>query len=509
MSASPNSANRGAITASVITATLMNTLDSTIANVALPHMQGSLSASPDQVTWVLTSYLVMVAVTTPLSGWLSSRLGMKLTFMIAIAGFTATSILCGIAVTLPQMVLFRAAQGAFGASVVPLSQAVLLDIYPPERHTHAMSLWATSTILGPILGPVIGGYITDGYSWRWCFFINLPIGLVAMLGVWLFMADARRVGPRKFDFVGYGALAVGVAALQFMLDRGPTLDWFASREICAEAVLAVSGLWVFVVQTLTARDPFFSPVLFRNRNLMISMGFSFCAGTLIFASLAILPLLMQSLMGFPALTAGLVSMPRGVGMMAATTLAGRLGGRIDRRLILLTGLICTAGAYWQMANFDLAMDARPLMLSGFLQGFGVGLFFVALTTLAFATVDPILRAEATSLYNLVRNLGASVGISIMQAIAVVNTQAMHASMAAHVTPTDPVVRAGLPAAFNPGTASGALALNGEITRQATMVAYVDDFRLMLGLTVFGLPLLMLLRTPRPTVVLGPPQAIGD
>jgi DHA2 family multidrug resistance protein len=501
--------NRGPITFAIMLATLMNTLDSTIANVALPHIQGSLSAAPDQITWVLTSYIVAAAVMTPMAGWLAGRFGMKRTFIVVITGFTVASMLCGAATSLPQIVLFRALQGMFGAAMIPLSQAVLLNINPPERHPQAMSMWAMGTILGPIFGPVLGGYLTDTLSWRWCFYINLPVGIVATLGVWIFMARRDETRRRAFDFLSFGTLAVALGAFQMMMDRGPSQDWFGSAEIWAYAILAISGLWVFVVHSLTSAHPFFDVALIRDRNLVTATSFGFLTGILIFGSLAILPLLMQSLMGYPALTAGLVSMPRGVGMLLSILLAGRIIRHVDQRLLLFSGLVFSAGAMWQMAHFDLSMDSWPLVSSGFLQGFATGLFFVPLTTLAFATISPALRAEASSVYNLVRNIGASAGISVMQALATANTQVTHEQMAGRVVPGDPVLRATLPAMFEPSTLAGALALDAEINRQAMMTAYVNDFRLMLLLIFVCAPLVLLLRPLRVGAHADPAHALVE
>ena len=496
MSEARNTANRGLITVSVMLATLMNTLDGTIANIALPHIQGSLSAAPDQVTWVLTSYLVAVAVMTPMGGWLAGRFGIKRTFLGMIVGFTLSSMLCGAATTLPQMVVFRVLQGLCGAPMIPLSQALLLNINPPERHPQAMGIWAASTILGPLIGPLVGGYLTETFSWRWCFYINLPVGLVAGAGIWLFMAREGDTRRRAFDFLGFGALALTIAAFQLMLDRGSGEDWFASTEIWIEAVLAAAGLWVFVVHSLTAQHPFIDLVLIRDRNLVTATVFNFFTGFLIFSSMAITPLLMQGLMGYPPMTAGFVTLPRGVGMMAGILIIGYVARVVDHRLIVIAGLVVSAISQWGMTRFDLAMDSGPLAFTGLLQGFSMGMFFVPLTTLAFGTISPSLRAEASSFYNLIRNVGASAGIATMQALATVNTHAMHSSLAARVIPSDPMLRATLPPAFDPSSVQGALALDAEITRQATMVAYVDDFRLMLLLTLLVTPLVLIMRPPR-------------
>ncbi|WP_372784963.1 MDR family MFS transporter [Phenylobacterium sp.] len=489
--------NRWPITISIMLATVMNSLDTTIANVALPHMQGSVSASPEQITWVLTSYIVSAAIMTPLSGWLADRIGRKRMFLISIGGFTAASMLCGIATSLPEIVLFRVLQGVFGAALIPLSQAVLLDINPPEKHGQAMAIWGAGAILGPILGPALGGYFTENFSWRWCFYINLPIGILAFLGVMFFISGDRLRAAKKFDFLGFGMLTLFIAAFQMVLDRGPSQDWFHSNEIWTETLLAAGGLWIFVVHTMTTDHPFFDKALIRDRNFVTASVFGFFVGILLFSTMALLPPMMQTLMGYPVLTSGLVSMPRGVGSFAAMFFVGRLIGKVDTRLILFVGLIISCGALLQMMNFDLAMGVWPFITSGIIQGLGVGLLFVPLSTLAFATIPPHLRPEGSSVYTLVRNLGSSVGISIMNALVVSNTQTMHASLASKIDPSDAVVRATLPRMLDPSTTAGITSLNGEITRQASMVAYVDDFRLMFIITIACMPMLLLMRKPRP------------
>jgi DHA2 family multidrug resistance protein len=496
MTTEQDAKNRWPITISIMLATVMNSLDTTIANVALPHIQGSVSASADQITWVLTSYIVSAAIMTPLSGWLADRVGRKRMFLISIGGFTVASMLCGIATSLPEIVLFRVLQGVFGAALIPLSQAVLLDINPPEKHGQAMAIWGAGAILGPILGPALGGYFTEHFSWRWCFYINLPIGILAFLGVWFFISGDRLTKAKRFDFLGFGMLTLFIAAFQMVLDRGPGQDWYHSAEIWTETLLAVVGLWVFLVHTATTRHPFFDPGLIRDRNFVTASVFGFFVGILLFSTMALLPPMMQTLMGYPVLTSGLVSMPRGIGSFAAMFLVGRLIGRVDTRLILATGLLLSCIALWQMMHFDLSMTTTPLIVSGIVQGLGIGMLFVPLSTLAFATLPAHLRPEGSGVYTLVRNLGASVGISIMNALVVSNTQTMHASLAAKVIPSDTMVRTYLPSMFDPSTPAGITALNAEVTRQATMVAYVDDFRLMFVITIACLPMLLLMRKPR-------------
>ena len=296
--------NKWAITISIMLATVMNSLDTTIANVALPHIQGSVSASQDQITWVLTSYIVAATIMTPMTGWLSGRIGRKLLFQVSIFGFTVASVLCGMAGSLGQIVGFRLLQGLFGAALIPLSQAVLLDIWPKEKHGFAMAVWAAGAILGPIMGPALGGYLTDNYSWRWVFFINIPIGILAYTGVWMFISNNKHDIPKKFDFFGFGMLTMFIAAFQLMLDRGPTQDWFSSAEIWTEALVAGTALYLFTVHSLTAKNPFFDRALMRDRSFVVATVVGFFLGILLYSSMALLPALLEVLMGYPVVTTG-------------------------------------------------------------------------------------------------------------------------------------------------------------------------------------------------------------
>jgi len=496
VSEAQDTANRWPITISIMLATVMNSLDTTIANVALPHIQGSVSASADQITWVLTSYIVSAAIMTPLAGWLADRLGRKKMFLVSIAGFTVASMLCGIATSLPEIVIFRLLQGLAGASLIPLSQAVLLDIYPPKQHGQAMAIWGGGAILGPILGPALGGYLTDNFSWRWCFYINLPVGILALLGVWFFISGDRSVRRKPFDFLGFGMLSIFVGSIQLMLDRGPSQDWFHSAEITTYAILAAVAGWIFLSHTVTSSHPFFDRQLARDRNFVTASAFGFVVGVLLFSTMALLPPMLQSLMGYPVLTSGLVTMPRGIGSWIAMFFVGRLIGRIDTRLILLFGLSLNAYALWQMTHFDLSMNARFVIVSGLIQGFGIGFLFVPLSTLAFATVPPVLRPEGSSLYTLIRNLGSSIGISIMEAQVVSQSAGAHQNLAAQLDASNPVFKATLPPMMNPGTTAGAMNLNNEVTRQAQMVGYVSVFHIMLYITLACIPLLLLMRAPK-------------
>jgi MFS transporter, DHA2 family, multidrug resistance protein len=488
-------ANRVPITVGLMLATVMQSLDTTIANVALPHMAGAVSASQDQIAWVLTSYIVAAAIMTPLTGWLSIRVGRKLMFLVSIAGFTAASMLCGMAHSLFEIVGFRLLQGVCGAALIPLSQAVVLDIYPPSQVGQVMAIWGAGAILGPIFGPLLGGWLTDNLSWRWVFFINLPIGVLAFAMTAIFMTRDRSGEARPFDFLGFGALVVFIGSLQMMLDRGSSLDWFSSPEIWTEALCSAAGLYVFIVHTMTARQPFFDRSLARDRNFVTCNIFGFFIGLFLFSTMALLPPVMQGVMGYSVFGAGVVMMPRGVGSFLAMFVVGRLVGRVDTRLLLGAGLALCCVAQLQMSHFDLSMGSMPFVTSGLVQGLGIGLIFVPLSVVAFGTLGPALRAEGTAVYTLVRNLGSSVGISLMEAFDTRETAVAHADLAQHVQPGNPVMAAGLPPFMNPSTTAGLEALNAEITRQAAFVALVDVFRLMLIMTLCIVPLLFIMRRP--------------
>jgi len=495
MASASDITNRVPITVAIMLATVMNSLDTTIANVALPHIQGSVGASPDQISWVLTSYLVAAAIMTPLSGWLSVKLGRKLMFVISIAGFTAASMLCGIANNLGEIVGFRLLQGVCGAALVPLSQAVILDLYPPEKLGQVMAIWGAGALLGPIFGPALGGWLTDSLSWRWVFYINLPIGILALVGVTLFMSRGGEAKAKPFDFLGFGSIAVFVAAFQLILDRGPSQDWFSSPEIWTYLVIGGISLHLFVVQTLTSRHPFFDRALALDRNFVTCTAFGFFIGILLFSTMALLPVMMQQFMGYTALESGLATMPRGIGSFAAMFVVGRMIGRVDTRLILLAGLSISTFGLWQMTHFDLGMTATPIIVSGVVQGIGVGLIFVPLSTLAFTTLPTALRSEATAMYTLMRSLGSSAGISIMEALWTNNTEVAHAGLVGNIAPANTVVAAALGSSLGADAPGGLAALNDEITRQAAMVAYLDDFKLMMFITLGCMPLLLFMRTP--------------
>ena len=386
----------GLLTLCVMLATIMQALDTTIANVALPYMQGSLSATTDQINWVLTSYIVAAAIATPVTGFLEVRLGRKRLFLSAVAGFTAASVLCGMAATLPEMVLFRLVQGLFGASLVPLSQAVLLDSHPRERHGSAMAMWGVGVMVGPILGPTLGGWLTEAYNWRWVFYINVPVGLLTFLGLSAYLSETK-LSKGSFDWLGFAMLSIAIGSFQMMLDRGEQLDWFNSSEIVIEAVLAALAFYLFLVQTFTVKEPFIDPAIFRDRNFAIGLCFIFVVGIILLASLALITPYLQNLMNYPVLTAGLVLAPRGMGTMVAMMVVGRLINRVDPRVLLGTGLLLTAAVLWEMTGFTPNVSQWTLVRTGVLQGMGLGLMFVPLSTIAFATLPAALRTQGTAL----------------------------------------------------------------------------------------------------------------
>jgi DHA2 family multidrug resistance protein len=489
-------AHRGAITACVILSVIMQALDTTIANVALPYIQGSVSASADQINWVLTSYIVAAAVMTPPSGYLANRFGRKRILLVSITGFVVASVLCGLAQSLFQIVGFRLLQGLFGAALVPLAQSILLDIYTVEERGSAMAMFGISVMVGPVLGPVIGGWLTENASWRWVFYINVPIGMLAFAGVSIFVTETRRDLGARLDWLGFGALSLAIAALQMFLDRGEQLNWFASGEIIIEAIICGSAFYVFLVHTFTAKGTFVNPTLFLDRNFAVGMVFIFVIGATYLASLALMTPYLQTLMGYPVVTAGIVMGPRGLGTMMCMFIVGRLIGKVDTRWLLLVGLLITAWAMDDMAGWTPDVSQWTIISTGFIQGAGLGFLFVPLTTVTFATLPPERRSEGTGLYNLSRNIGSSVGISVVSALLVENTQVNHADIASYVTPYNPAF--GNPAiaeALSPYTAAGRAALDGVVTLQATIISYIDDFKLMMILSIAAVPLLLLLRKP--------------
>lgn len=496
---------RALVTVSVMLATIMQVLDTTIANVALPHMEGGLSATQDQITWVLTSYIVAAAIGTPLTGWLAGRFGRKRVFLLSIAGFTLASVACGISTSLVQIIAARLLQGLFGAALVPLSQAVMLDINPPAKHAQAMAVWGMGVTVGPILGPALGGWLTDSYNWRWVFYVNVPIGIVAFLGILIFMTETT-VSTRKLDLFGFASLSIAIGALQLFLDRGEIQDWFDSVEIWIESLTALIAFAFFLAHTATVETTsFFNRALARDRNFVTGCGIYFVVGAVLYATRALLPPLLQNLMQYSVVDAGFATAPSGAGSMIAMMLAGRLVGPLKARNLIGCGFAIAAFSLWQMSHYNLYMGEGTVIWSGFLQGLGLGLISVPLTTATFSTLAPQLRGDGTSIYSLSRNIGSSIGISFVQTELTRNTQIAHSSLVEHINAYNPLAQANvLPWIWNLDTSSGLAALNAEVTRQASMIAYVDDFWLLFLLTLVVMPFLALMRPARKTPAMSLP-----
>lgn len=484
-------ARRALITLGLMSATLMHVLDQTIATVALPHMQAALGANRETVAWVLTSYIVATAIVMPVTGWLAGRYGARRLFVVATIGFTIASMACGLATSLTGMIAFRVAQGCFGAFLAPLSQGVMFDIYPREKHAQAVAIWGAGVMVGPILGPVVGGWLTDTFDWRYIFFINLPFGLLAA-GLAALVPAGRRE-ERKFDITGFLMLGIGIASLQVMLDRGSQLDWFDSWEIWIELGITMGALWMFGVHSATARSPIFRPALFKDANLVVALVYSCLLGAIVMSGTALISPMLQQLMGYSTLQAGMISVPRGVTLLIAMLAAGRLVSYIDGRLLILIGVFVTAISLWMMSRFSTGMDSTPVMISGAIQGFGFGLLFMPMNLFAFSTIADALRIDAAAIYTLVRSIGGSIGIAVSNALIARNLQISHSDLAQHIND------ARLPWFDSLPSQLGSMAvqmIDAKINEQAMMIAYIDYFYLTFWTIALIAPLLLLLRKPK-------------
>lgn len=480
----------------VMLPTIMHSVDITIVAVAVPAIQGAMGATEDEIAWVLSSYLIAVAVITPATGWLSSALGRRRLLLLSIAGFTFASLLCGIADSLNEIVIFRILQGGFGATLIPLSQAIVLDTYPVRDHGRAMAFWGVGVMAGPIMGPVLGGLITDLYSWRWVFFINLPIGLVAMAGVLLIVPESETARKRRLDWFGFATLALGLAALQMILDRGEKLEWFASTEIGVLALVASIALYFFLLRSLSSTDAFLDLRLFGNRNFAICLCLGFSAHACLYSTIALLPPMLQNVLGYPAFTAGLLFIPRAFGTLIGMFVVSQIARRIDMRISIAAGLLIAAFGIWEMAGFSTEVGSHEIIVTGLTQGFGLGLAFTPITVLAFSTLARESRTEAAGVYAILRSFGASIGISAFVTLYARNVQINRSALVEQVSPYNEAMTGSvLPQAWNLDQAAGLSSLSREIDRQAAMIAYVDDFALIALCTVLLVPLVFLLRPP--------------
>jgi MFS transporter, DHA2 family, multidrug resistance protein len=477
------------ITTCAIGGTLLQSLDQTIANVALPYMQGSFASSYDEITWVVTSYITAAAIMTAPVGWLAARFGRKWLYVVSIVGFTLTSMLCGVAQSLWQIVLFRLLQGMFSASLVPLAQTTLFDLYPHERRGFAMAIWGVGVMIGPIMGPTLGGYLTEMYSWRWVFYINLPFGILAAAGLAAFLPNTR--GQRlRFDWLGFTVFAMGIGALQLMLDRGNIQDWLSSREIIVEAVLAALGIYLFVVHVLWSARPLIRPVLFGDLNFTLGLVMMFAVGTIMVSSLTLMTPWLEVLSNYPVATAGLVMAPRGIGNLLTIIISGRIATRMDPRYLVAAGLLMMCYTFWRMTGWTTDVSQREIIITIVIQCAGLGFVFTPLQLLAFATLPVPLRTEGASLINLSRNVGAAIGVSVTSSVLAHNAQALHEIIGGTVTPFNRALQALPP--LNLGD-RGAAMLDGLVNQQAQIIAYSNDYMLMIFIALPSLFLLVFMR----------------
>ena len=479
---------------------VMEVLDTSVVNVSLPHIAGSLSATVEEATWVLTSYIVANAIILPISGWLASYFGRRRLLMVVVTGFTLSSVLCGLAPSLPWLIFLRIVQGTTGGGLQPLSQAVLLEGFPVEERGKAMAVWGMGIVAAPILGPTIGGWLTDNYSWRWVFYINLPVGLVSLVMIYLFIYDPPYLkrASMKIDFWGLGFLVLGIGALQIMLDKGQEEDWFASHLITTLCVIAIAGLTALVIRELTTREPLVDFRLFRYRTFAAGGLVVVVLGFVLYGSLVLLPLFMQELLGFPAATAGFWSSPRGLGTMIFMPLTGyMLGRRWDPRLLLAIGLAGTAYAFFEYANLNMQAGPYDILWPQLLQGAAMSLVFVPLTTV---TMDPIplpSMGYATSIYSLVRNIGSSMGISFVTTELARRSQFHQARLAESISVYNPAVRQDLQSLGQAagGTQQGIGALYGEVLRQASLMSFLELFYILGVLFLLVIPAVLVMRKP--------------
>ncbi len=493
----PSGARRLLITVCAMTATIMQALDTTIANVALPYMQGSLSASLDQVNWVLTSYIVAAAIMTAPVGWLADRFGRKSVFIVCVAGFTVASLLCALAQNIEQMVLFRLLQGMAGAALVPLSQAVMLDSYSPQERSQAMAMWGVGVMLGPIMGPTLGAWLTDNYSWHWVFLINLPIGVLTVIGMIVFMDDTDKQHEMRFDWLGFAALAIGIGSLQLLLDRGEQVGWFEAREIWIETIVSATGFYYFFAHSLTTDRPFVNFEMFKDRNFLSGVMFMVVIGVVLFGTMALVTPFMQSLLGYPIQTAGFLLGSRGVGTLITMLVAPRLMRLTETRNLIFLGLLITAATLYEMTGWSLDTQQHTIVITSIIQGVGLGLLFVPVTSVAFLTLPGQMRNGAAAITTLVRNIGSSIGISMVIANLTSTTTYMHERLGAHITPfNDNLQFPDVAGTLNLNTEAGKAGLDGLVTQQANMIAYLNDFKLLMYLTIAAMPLVLLVGSTR-------------
>ncbi len=491
---------RNMVTICAMTATIMQALDTTIANVALPYMQGSLSASQDQINWVLTSYIVAAAIMTAPVGWIANRFGRKRIFILCSGGFTIASVLCGLAQDINQMVLFRLLQGVFGAALVPLSQAVMLDSYALHERAKAMSIWGMGVMMGPIMGPSLGAWLTETYSWHWVFFVNLPFGVFTVLGLMVFMDETKKNLELRFDWFGFAALAVAIGSLQLALDRGEQLGWLESNEIIAEFIISAVGFYYFFAHSLTTASPFIQFAIFKDKNFIGGCVFMAVMGLVLFSTMALSSPYLQNVIGYPIITAGLLLASRGCGTFVAMMLVGRLMRYIEARTLIISGLSLTCLSLFYMTGWTDQTGVPEIVTLSIVQGFGFGLVFVPLSTVAFLTLPNHLRTDGTSMLTLLRNVASSIGISIVIAQLTEGSRRVYAVLNEHVTPFNHAMQMpNVRGMIDMGTDAGRAMADVMIAVQAQIIAFSQDYQMVMLFTLCTIPLAVIIGSTKVTL----------
>jgi DHA2 family multidrug resistance protein len=502
--------NRILTAAAVMAATIMQVLDTTIINVALPNMAGQLDATPDNISWVLTSYLIASAIIMPLTGFITDRIGQKRFLLISIAGFVITSMLCGMAASLFQMVLFRFLQGVFGASLVPLSQSIMLQIFPGEQRGKAMAIWAMGVMVAPIMGPTLGGWLTEVISWRWTFYINLPVGIVSFILAMRYVPDTP-TKERRMDWLGFASLALGIGALQLVLDRGNEDDWFSSATIIFAAIVSALSFVFFLVYTLTGKHhPLFDLRIFKDRNFLVASLIMTTIGVGFFGGMVLQSLYLQNYLGYPTFEAGLYMAPRGLASFLVMVVVGKLSGKVPPRNFIFVGICASVLGNYLMTNFSGDISAHELILPMMLQGMGMGLIFVPVSTIAFTTLPKEIAAEAAGIYSLIRAVGSSFGIAIIATYFSRSATQTWSLLRGEITPFNEALRDYLaPLHLGVQDPLGIALAAKAVMRQAQGLAYIDAFWFSTANFVLMLPLLLLIRTPKKTESAAPAPAVGE
>lgn len=491
---------RNMVTICAMTATIMQALDTTIANVALPYMQGTLSASQDQINWVLTSYIVAAAIMTAPVGWIANRFGRKRIFIICSGGFTIASVMCGLAQDINQMVLFRLLQGVFGAALVPLSQAVMLDSYSLQERPKAMAIWGMGVMMGPIMGPSLGAWLTETYSWHWVFFVNIPFGIITVVGLMVFMDETRRDGELRFDWFGFIGLAIGIGSMQLALDRGEQLGWLESNEIVIEAIVSAVGFYYFFAHSFTTAKPFIQFAIFKDRNFVSGCVFMAVMGLVLYSTMALSSPYLQNVIGYPILTAGMLLATRGSGTFVAMMLVGRLMRFIEARTLIISGLGLTALSLFYMTGWTDQTGVAEIVVLSVIQGFGFGLVFVPLSTVAFLTLPNHLRTDGTSMLTLMRNVASSIGISIVIAQLTEGSRRVYANLSEHINPFNHALQmpnvAGM---IDLNTDSGRAMADAMVGIQAQIIAFSQDYQLVMLFILASIPLAIMIGSTKATL----------